>query len=60
MGAVNIQDHARQLLEQYGAKAMAVAAQKARAFEKQGDEEQASAWRRIEASIAEKRGAPES
>lgn len=60
MNTIEVETHARRLMEEYGVKAMAVAAQKARALEEQGEEEQAQTWRRIEAHIAGKRGAPES
>jgi hypothetical protein len=56
MLAVEIQDHARKLMEAQGPKALAEAAQKARALEEQGDKEQAEIWRRIEAALLEMRG----
>ena len=55
-----IDAHARRFYEEYGSKAMAIAAQRARAFEEEGEQGQAQTWRRIEASISEMRGAPES
>jgi hypothetical protein len=39
-----------------GAKAIAEAAHKAQAFEKNNDREQAATWRRIEAALIELRG----
>lgn len=60
MLATEVQAHARQLLEAHGDKAVVEAAQKARAFEEQGDKEQAQAWRRIEAALMQMRGPRES
>jgi hypothetical protein len=56
MHTTEIQDYARQLLEAHGEKAAAEAAQKAVAFEKAGDKEQARTWRQIEAAIMLMRG----
>ena len=56
MHTTQIQDYARQLLEAHGAKATAEAAQKAVAFEKAGDTEQAKIWRQIEAALLLMRG----
>ena len=60
MHAIEIQDYARRLMEAHGDKATAEAAQKAVAYEQAGDQEQAQAWRRIEAAIILMRGAPQS
>jgi hypothetical protein len=51
-----IHEYARRLLEAHGAKAIAEAAQKAAACEKQGDKEQAQTWRRVEAALQLMRG----
>lgn len=56
MFATEIQAHARKLFEAHGAKAIAEAAQKARALEGNGDKQQASNWRRIEAALRHLRG----
>ena len=56
MHTTEIQDYARQLLEAHGEKATAEAAQKAVAFEKAGDKEQARTWRQIEAALMLMRG----
>jgi hypothetical protein len=56
----DIQDYARQLLEAHGAKAVAEAAQKACAFETEGNEEDAETWRHIEAALKVMRGPHES
>lgn len=56
MLAVEIQDYARRLMEAQGPKAIAEAAQKARSFEEQGQDEQAMTWRRIELAMLEMRG----
>jgi hypothetical protein len=51
MQETDIQDYARQLLEAHGDRAVAEAAQKARALEEQGKSEQAKTWRRVEAAL---------
>jgi hypothetical protein len=56
MQTLDVQDYARQLFEAHGFKAIAEAAQKARAFEQQGDSEQARTWRSIEAALIQMRG----
>lgn len=56
MHTTEIQEYARQLLAAHGAKAIAEAAHKALAFEKQGDKEQAETWRRVEAALLLMRG----
>ncbi|MDP2239411.1 MAG: hypothetical protein Q8K18_04510 [Burkholderiales bacterium] len=60
MNAADISAIARHLFETHGAKAIAEAAQKAVSFERAGDEEQARAWRRVEAALLEMRGPHES
>jgi hypothetical protein len=60
MQATEIQEYARKLFEAHGFKAIADAAQKARTFEEQGDNEQAETWRRIEAALMLMRGPHES
>jgi len=56
MDAAEIQRYARQLYEVQGAKAIAEAAQKARTFERNANDEQAQTWRRIEAALILLRG----
>ena len=56
MDAIQIQRYARQLYEVQGAKAIAEAAHKAQAFERNNDKEQAQTWRRIEAALLQLRG----
>ena len=60
MQEIEIHDYARQLLEAHGDKAVAEAAQKACALEKQGENEQAETWRHIEAALKLMRGPHES
>jgi len=60
MQEIDIHDYARQLLEAHGDKAVAEAAQKASALEKQGQNEQAETWRHIEAALKLMRGPHES
>jgi regulator of protease activity HflC (stomatin/prohibitin superfamily) len=60
MSEIDVHDYARQLLEAHGDKAVAEAAQKASAFEKQGATEQAETWRHIEAALKTMRGPHES
>jgi hypothetical protein len=57
MHAIDIQEHARKLRDARGDLALAHAAQRARAFEQQGDAEQAETWRRIEAALRQMQGA---
>ena len=56
MREIDIQDYARQLLEAHGDRAVAEAAQKACAFEKQGNKEEADTWRHIENAMLLMRG----
>lgn len=51
MEAVAIHAYARKLMEVRGGQALADAAQRAVALEKQGETEQAETWRRIEAAV---------
>ena len=60
MQEVEPQAYARQLWDAHGAKAVAEAAQKASAFEKQGDNERAQYWRRIETMLLQMRGPSQS
>jgi hypothetical protein len=60
MQEAEVYDYARQLLEAHGDKAVAEAAQKASALEKQGDSEQAETWRHVEAALKLMRGPHES
>jgi len=60
MQETEVYDYARQLLEAHGDKAVAEAAQKASALEKQGESEQAETWRHIEAALKFMRGPHES
>ena len=56
MQATAIQEHARKLLAVHGDKAIAQAAQKAKAFEEHNELEEAKTWRRIEAALREMQG----
>jgi hypothetical protein len=56
MQETEVYDYARQLLEAHGDKAVAEAAQKASALEKQGQDEQAATWRQIESALKTMRG----
>lgn len=56
MRGVDLQDYARQMLEAHGDKAVAEAAQKARALEEQGKADEAETWRSIEAALKEMLG----
>jgi hypothetical protein len=60
MQETEVYDYARQLLEAHGDKAVAEAAQKASALERQGESEQAETWRHIEAALKLMRGPHES
>jgi len=56
MQAMEIQEHARKLREAQGDRALALAAQKAREFEHQGNTIDAQIWRRIEAALHQMQG----
>jgi hypothetical protein len=56
MQGTDIEDYARQLLEAHGDGAVAEAAQKASALEKQGNKEEAEVWRHIERALLLMRG----
>jgi hypothetical protein len=56
MEMTDIHRYARELKEADGSKALAEAAQRAVDFEKQGDDEQAKNWRRVEAALEEMQG----
>jgi len=60
MQEIDTQDYARQLLELRGDKAVAVAAEKARSFEKGEHSEEAKIWRHIEATLKLMRGTHQS
>ncbi|HTR14664.1 MAG TPA: hypothetical protein VMI72_15780 [Roseiarcus sp.] len=55
-----ITEYARQLMEAHGHRAIAEAAQRAVACERQEDKEGAQTWRRVEAALREMRGPRES
>jgi len=56
MQAMEIQEHARRLLDTFGNKAIAEAAQKAKSLEESGDTKAAEDWRRIEQALMHMRG----
>ena len=56
MTSADISAIARHLHETRGAKAIAEAAQKADAFARTGDKEQAKTWQRVETALREMRG----
>jgi hypothetical protein len=56
MHAMEIEEHARRLMEAHGAKAIAEAAQKARDCERNNDSEQARTWRQTEAALKQMQG----
>ena len=56
MREAEIHDYARQLLEAHGDQAVVEAAQKAVSCEKQGANDQAQTWRRIEEALKLMRG----
>jgi hypothetical protein len=58
--ATEIQEYAQKLLDAHGFHAIAEAAQKARQFEKKGNDEEAQTWRRIEQALILMRGPNES
>ncbi|MGO4717096.1 hypothetical protein [Bradyrhizobium sp. 2TAF24] len=56
MREMEIHDIARQMLERHGQQAIATAAQKAQACEKDGDKVEARNWRHIEDAMKMMRG----
>ncbi len=56
MQAVEIQTHARKMLEAHGAQALLEASRKAKSCEQAGDSAGASDWRRIENALRLMRG----
>jgi hypothetical protein len=56
MKMTDVHRYARELKEAHGSKTLAEAAQRAVDFEKQGDDEQAKNWRRVEAALEEMQG----
>jgi hypothetical protein len=60
MQETEVYDYARQLLEAHGDKAVAEAAQRACALEKQRESEKAETWRHIETALKLMRGPHES
>lgn len=56
MQAVEIQDHARKLMESLGTKAVVEAAQRAKTLEAQGQKDRAQDWRRIEGALRQMQG----
>jgi hypothetical protein len=60
MSGLDVQDYARQLFEAHGPKAVAEAAQRARALEGQGKSEEAKTWRLVEEALKEMLGPHES
>lgn len=55
-----IKNYAKQMFDQSGPKAIAIAAQRARSLEDSGNAEAAMTWRKIEEILLEKRGAHQS
>jgi hypothetical protein len=56
MKEMEIAAYARQLFEQYGPKAIAIAGQRLRNSQEKGDEDGVRKWRRIETALTELRG----
>ena len=56
MQAVEIQSHARKMLEAHGSQAIVEATRKAKTCEQAGDDSGASDWRRIESALRLMRG----
>ena len=51
MHEIDVYEYARQLMDAHGDKAVAEAAQKAAALEKQGQGDEAQTWRHVEAAL---------
>ena len=56
VNAIEIQAHARKLIEVHGTTALAEAAQMVRQFEERGETNLAEDWRRIEKALQQLRG----
>jgi len=56
IGEIEIHEHARQLLEAHGDRAVLEAAQKACGYEEKGQTEEAETWRHIAAALKLMRG----
>lgn len=56
MQSVEIQSHARRMLDAHGAQAILEATRKAKTCERTGDDAGASDWRRIESALRLMRG----
>ncbi|MEM7240399.1 MAG: hypothetical protein AAF501_21570 [Pseudomonadota bacterium] len=56
----DLDSYARQMFNQSGMKAIAIAAQRAHACETAGDASTAETWRKVERHLLEMRGAPQS
>jgi len=56
MQKVEVHEQARLLWDAHGPKAIAMASQRARDLEEQGDQGNAKNWRRIEAALLVRRG----
>ena len=56
MQAVEIQSHARKMLEAHGSQAIVEATRKAKTCERDGDDSGASDWRRVESALRLMRG----
>ncbi|MGE0062674.1 MAG: hypothetical protein AB7T86_11415 [Xanthobacteraceae bacterium] len=54
--STDIREYAHSLYAAHGEKSLAEAAQRAREFEKNGNQEEARNWRRIEQTLQEIRG----
>jgi hypothetical protein len=60
MKEMDVAQYAREMFDQYGAKAIAIAAQKAKAADEGGDAGEAKRWRQIEETLVAMRGPAES
>jgi hypothetical protein len=56
MNETEIQEYAQQLRDAHGDRAVAEAARRAVACERQNDKEEAKTWRHVEAALKEMRG----
>lgn len=57
---MDVAQYAREMFDQYGAKAIAIAAQKAKSADEGGEAGVAKKWRQIEQTLAAMRGPAES
>jgi len=57
MMQIAVTNYARQLVDQYGSRALIIAGQRRRMHEEKGEHDKAALWRRIRVAVEQMRGA---